>query len=243
MTIFECSKTKFISHRGFQPLAPENSLPSFTYAGLLGQWAIETDVRKTKDGILVCCHNGEIDTYCDGVGAIAEMTLEELRRVSIVKGNRVDCFTAEERRIPTFSEYLAICKRYGSVPFVELKTDDAEAVIHQLRAEGFSDEEVVMSATHAERLYETRRVSERMFVHWIFAKEEGLDAFATLGNAGISFRIADPFACTFDQIESAKRRGLRVCLRAADSVATVARMKELGLDYFPTNCMHDPLNQ
>ena len=53
MKIFDIPKTHFISHRGFTPLAPENSLPSFYYAGLLGQWAIETDVHMTRDGEIV----------------------------------------------------------------------------------------------------------------------------------------------------------------------------------------------
>jgi len=48
MKIFNTQNNRYISHRGFTPLAPENSLPSFYYAGLLGQWAIETDVHIMK---------------------------------------------------------------------------------------------------------------------------------------------------------------------------------------------------
>ena len=69
---------KYISHRGFQPLAPENSLPSFEYAGLLGQWAIETDVHVTLDGQLVCCHDERLERTFDGEGRIEEMTWAEL---------------------------------------------------------------------------------------------------------------------------------------------------------------------
>ena len=97
MKIFDIPKTHFISHRGFTPLAPENSLPSFYYAGLLGQWAIETDVHMTRDGEIVCCHNDTLDKYCNGVGKIAEMSYSELRRFEIVNGNRVECFNKEER--------------------------------------------------------------------------------------------------------------------------------------------------
>ena len=44
-TIFDTPHpVRYISHRGFMPLAPENSLAGFEYAGLLSQWAIETDV-------------------------------------------------------------------------------------------------------------------------------------------------------------------------------------------------------
>lgn len=41
------SHPRYVSHRGFQPMAPANSLPSFEYAGYLRQWAIETDVHFT----------------------------------------------------------------------------------------------------------------------------------------------------------------------------------------------------
>ena len=74
MNIFDIPKTHFISHRGFTPLAPENSLPSFYYAGLLGQWAIETDLHLTRDGKIVCCHNDTIDEYCNQTGKISSQT-------------------------------------------------------------------------------------------------------------------------------------------------------------------------
>lgn len=238
MKIFDIPKTRFISHRGFTPLAPENSLPSFYYAGLLGQWAIETDVHLTRDGKVVCCHNGSIDQYCNGTGIISEMTYAELCQFEIINGNRVECFTKEERKIPLFSEYLVICKKFGSVPFIELKTDDAEYVIHSLRKDGFEDDEVVMSAISLTGLSETRRCSPDMFIHWIFAKEEQLPKLCSLGNAGFSYNIPNPFECDKEKILLAHENGFKVCLRAADNIENLAQMKALDLDYYPTNKMH-----
>lgn len=239
MNIFESSRTPFVSHRGFTPLAPENSLPSFYYAGLLGQWAIETDVRITKDGVIVCCHNSTIDQYCNGVGKVCDMTYQELCQFEIVSGNRVACFSKEERKIPLFSEYLSICRRFGSVPFIELKVDDVEYIVRSLRKEGFADDEVVMSSAEFSHLADTRRCSQNMFVHWIFADEDRLPNLCEIGNAGYSLKIADPFECDESKIDYARRMGLKICLRAADNVANLERMKALGLDYFPTNTMHD----
>ena len=239
MKIFDIPKTHFISHRGFTPLAPENSLPSFYYAGLLGQWAIETDVHMTRDGEIVCCHNDTLDKYCNGVGKISEMSYSELRRFEIVNGNRVECFNKEERKIPLFSEYLSICRRFGSIPFIELKTDDAEQIIYELHKNGFSDDEVVMSSCALSRLVETRRYTSDMFIHWIFAEENKLSELCDLGNAGFSLCISDPLACDEKRIVTAHKMGLKVCLRAADDVGSLEHMKTLGLDYFPTNKMHD----
>lgn len=239
MNIFEIPKTRFISHRGFMPLAPENSLPSFYYAGLFGQWAIETDVHITRDRQIVCCHNDSVEVYCNETGKISDMTCAELRALEITKGNRVNCFAKDEKRIPLFSEYLSICKKFGSVPFIELKTDDSEYVIHALHKHSFEDDSVVMSSTVLSRLCETRSCSDKMFVHWIFADESKLSELCKLGNAGLSWCISDPFLCEKSKIDLVHNMGLKVCLRAADSVESLEQMKKLGLDYFPTNCMHE----
>lgn len=239
MNIFDIPKTRFISHRGFTPLAPENSLPSFYYAGLLGQWAIETDLHITRDGQIVCCHNDTIDKYCNGVGKISELSYSELCRFEIVNGNRVECFHGEERKIPLFSEYLSICRKFGCVPFIELKTDDAEYVIHSLHKNGFSDHEAVISATTLSWLENSRRCAPDLFLHWIFAEESGLEQLCDLGNAGFSWCVSAPFAFDEKKVALAHQMGLKVCLRAADDVASLERMKILGLDYFPTNTMHD----
>lgn len=232
---------RFISHRGFQPLAPANSLPAFAYAGQLGQWAIETDVRMTADGVLVCCHDAEVDALFAESGSIADMTWEEIAPLRMTTGNRRECFPEAILRMPRFVEYLNICRHAGSIPFIELKTDDVEAVINTLHEKGWRDDEVIMSSCSLERLAETRRLAPDMFIHWIFAKEERIGELATLGNAGLSWKIADAFACPPEKIALAHDAGLKVCLRAADDEATVKHMIALGLDYMPSNCMHAPM--
>ena len=96
-----------------------------------------------------------------------------------------------------------------------------------------------MSSTILSRLVESRRCAPDMFVHWIFADEDRLEELCQLGNAGLSLKISDPFACDKGKISLAHKMGLKICLRAADDVASLERMKALGLDYFPTNKMHD----
>jgi glycerophosphoryl diester phosphodiesterase len=230
-------KPRYISHRGFQVLAPENSLPSFFYAGYLRQWAIETDVHATRDGVLVCCHNASTSHYNEDL-VIADNDWNVLRQLHIREGERLECFTEEELRLPLFSEYLAICKRFGSIPFIELKSGNAAEVMDAVYEAGLAEDEVVISTGKLEWLEDTRKASSDVFLHWIFAKEEGLEKLASLGNAGLSWNIPNAFECPPEKIELVKNMGLKVCLRAGDSVASVRHMFELGLDYIPTNRMH-----
>ena len=232
---------RFVSHRGFQPRAPANSLPGFEYSGLLRQWGIETDVHMTRDGHLVCCHNTTVDATFNGTGAIKDMTLKECRALRMNTGNRLECLTDDQKVMPLFSEYLAICKKYGCVPFLELKTHDSEAVMRAVEESGIGAEGVVVSSSWLEYLQTARKVSPKAFVHLIFAKEHEVEAMASMGNAGLSWRINDPLARPEAEIKMAKDAGLKVCLRAADSVEAVRVMMDLGLDYLPTNCMHAAL--
>ena len=60
------------AHRGASEYAPENTLSSF-YLGLLqGANGIETDVQRTKDGVLVLFHDNTLDRVTDSTGRVQD---------------------------------------------------------------------------------------------------------------------------------------------------------------------------
>ncbi len=69
---------RLCAHRGFNTVAPENSMPAFGSAVALGAKEIEFDVWSTTDGVLVSCHDDTLDRVSDGSGKIYEKTYEEL---------------------------------------------------------------------------------------------------------------------------------------------------------------------
>src|SRR5262249_12813817 len=62
-------------HRGARGLQPENTLPSFEAALDAGASSVETDLRLTRDGAVVLCHDPTILA-----GTVAALRLDELRR-------------------------------------------------------------------------------------------------------------------------------------------------------------------
>ena len=68
------------AHRGFNTVAPENSLPAFGTAIAMGAEEIEFDLWFTKDGEVVSSHDPNLDRVSDGTGNIWDYTLEELRK-------------------------------------------------------------------------------------------------------------------------------------------------------------------
>lgn len=69
------------AHRGFNTIAPENTLPAFGAAVALGAEEIEFDIWETKDGHLVSMHDSTLDRVSNGTGKVWDYTLDELKKL------------------------------------------------------------------------------------------------------------------------------------------------------------------
>jgi glycerophosphoryl diester phosphodiesterase len=84
------------AHRGTSARTPENTLEAFRMAVEAGAGGLELDVHMTRDGEIVVIHDSTVDRTTDGSGAVAEMTLDNLRTLDV--GYR---FSPDGARIPT----------------------------------------------------------------------------------------------------------------------------------------------
>ena len=66
------------AHRGFNTVAPENSMPAFGSAIAMGAEEIEFDLWYTKDGEIVSIHDSSLERVSDGSGKVYEHTYEEV---------------------------------------------------------------------------------------------------------------------------------------------------------------------
>jgi glycerophosphoryl diester phosphodiesterase len=73
-----------LAHRGGASLAPENTMAAFALSAALGIRYLETDVRLTADGELVCFHDATLDRVTDGRGPVARHTLASLRQLRVL---------------------------------------------------------------------------------------------------------------------------------------------------------------
>ncbi len=225
---------RLIAHRGYAVHAPHNSVESFETAGKLGFWAIETDVRRSADGVLVCCHDATVDNMFDGSGEISAMPWAELEKLAFRK-DRMNG-SARPGRMPTFVEYLSICKQYGSIPFIEIKTMDVEEILDEA-LNYFDENKIVISSSNIEHLRMTRHLAKNAFIHHIFSDERSMLELSGMFPAGCSINQPDLNAFDTKWIKFVHDMGIKLCLRAGDTPEQVRRMATLGLDYVPTNCV------
>ncbi len=75
----EMAFPRLCAHRGYNFIAPENTLPAFALAASMGADEIELDLWPSKDGDLIVCHDPKVDRTTNGSGVISEMTTREIR--------------------------------------------------------------------------------------------------------------------------------------------------------------------
>lgn len=107
-----------IAHRGYNPTAPENTIPAYVLARQMGFDVAECDVGFTSDGVAVLLHDETIDRTSNGSGNIASMTYEQALQYDFGSWKSADYAGT---KIPTFEEFIRVCKEIQLHPYIELK--------------------------------------------------------------------------------------------------------------------------
>ena len=112
------------AHRGFNIIAPENTLPAFALAVSMGAPEIELDLWPDKDGHLIVCHDPKVDRTTDGSGMICDLTTSEVKAL-----DAGSWFSPAYQgiRLPLFEEVLSLVAR-RTVLNIHIKTPVAQRV-------------------------------------------------------------------------------------------------------------------
>lgn len=127
------------AHRGASEYYPENTILSFRKGLEMGANGIETDVQKTKDGVVVLFHDDTLNRVTGKSGSIADYTYSELLEFDVIKNEL-------KEKITTFEEFL---KEFGKedITFaIELKvTGVAKETAQLIYKYGVQDKVIITS--------------------------------------------------------------------------------------------------
>lgn len=107
------------AHRGASEYTPENTMLAFYTGMYMGANGIETDVQRTKDGVLVLFHDTTVDRMTNGTGNLADFTLAQLQQLDVTKNGLVD-------KIVVFEDFLQHFAFRDIVFAIELKGPGVE---------------------------------------------------------------------------------------------------------------------
>lgn len=127
------------AHRGASSYAPENTMEAFRLGLEMGANGIETDVQRTKDGVLVLFHDDTIVRMTGQPGKIQDYTYAELLEFDV-------CNYGLQGKIPRLEEFLAEFSHLDIQFAIEFKEAFTEAqTIDMLGRFGMQDKTVLTS--------------------------------------------------------------------------------------------------
>ena len=132
------------AHRGGHGGAfPENALVTFEQSLRAAPALLETDVRLTRDSVLVLLHDETLDRTTTGAGRLDALALTEVRALRL----RTDAGLPTDVPLPTLAEALAWAED-RAVFTLDVKRDVPPAVLVQaIREAGAEDRVVVITYT------------------------------------------------------------------------------------------------
>lgn len=227
---------KVWAHRGASGHAPENTLPAFELAHMMGADGIELDVQLTRDGVPVVIHDERIDRVSDSTGLVKDYTLEELRKFNMSKN-----FPAYGKiAIPTLEEVYELVKNTDLVINLELKNSTIfyegmeEKVLRLAEEKGLADRMIYSSFNH----YSMRRVKQLLpSARIAFLYSDGFLDMGDYASRYGAYAVHPSVKNTEypDMVRECHGKGIKVHVWTVNEETDFEKMRRLGVDAVITN--------
>jgi len=237
------------AHRGASARAPENTLEAFQVAVEAGAGGLELDVHMTLDREIVVIHDATVDRTTNGSGAVAKMTLDELRtldagyRFSPDGGHTYPC-RGRGLRVPTLAE---IYEEFPDVS-VNMEIKEGQPGIEEAVAEAIrgAEERTLVASSHHAVVRRFRGVSGGRISTGASRLEIG--AFYLLSRLRLEWFVRPAYDALQVPVEhegitlvtprfldAAHSRGVRVDVWTINDPDEMRRLLDLGVDVLMTD--------
>lgn len=239
-----------VAHQGGDGVWPGNTLFAFQKAVELGVDAIETDMRMTKDGVLVITHDDSVDRISNGRGLITDLTFAELKQLDAAYNWSPDggkTFPYRGMGI-TYSSVEEVFQALPETRFnIDMKQTDppVEEAFCRLISQYRMEDQVVAAYFHHKNNVAFRRLCPQVTSS---ADQFETAVFVLLSYAGLG-RAYSPVYASFQVpteqyripvttsrfIAAAHERGIWVDVWTIDDPAEMKRLIDLGVDGIMTD--------
>lgn len=226
---------RVVAHRGASAVAPENTVAALLAAARLRADAVEFDVRRTADDVLVLAHDPTWARTTDAAQVlpgrapwrVEDLTLDEVRRLD-AGAWAGPAFAGQQ--VPTLAEALEALRPTGLHALVELKAPDAATVpllVETLARTRLVHARVTVQSFDAGAVRRLRQELPRMRVGVLFrrvtrARIRELAGWADLVNVHHAWLHRG-------LVEEARAHGLSCYAWTVNHPATVRRLVALGV--------------
>lgn len=228
------------AHRGLSGIAPENSIPAVELAGKSRFFALEFDIRLTKDDQWVVMHDENIRRMTNGKGKISDFSYDELLTFHLDNGAHIENYP--NLKIPALGQMLEACIRADIVPMIEIKAEGTlsnaalNALFALLEAYKLTDSCILISFNHA--VLQQLQERKPSVTYWYLLSVLD-DTQLEICKATPDFRVAfdaNHKSNTKQAIEKFAAAGLEFACWTVDDLALLEELyRTHGIKYFTSN--------
>lgn len=220
--------TLVIGHRGYSGGGVENTLGGLEAAAANQADIVEADFQETKDGHFVASHDTNLLMVAGQNTNIYEMTLAEVRDVTVREGGFTD-------RIPTMQEYLLRAHELGIPVLVELKVTGHESrgylkrFLDDIDATGTTGQNIYHSL-NVEAVKEIKRLRPELQVGLTVAM-----SFGGLPKTNSDFYTVEQASFSEELLQEAHARGKEVYVWTVNDESTIRELLSIPVDGIVTD--------
>lgn len=217
------------AHRGASAYMPENTFSAFYLSLFQNANGIETDVRKTKDGVLVLFHDSTIDRVSQSTGEISNYSYNELLDIRIE--NRDSGF---KDKIVTLEDFLKYFKDQQFELALELKSSNIEEQSLALLKKYSFEDRTVITSFEAKYLTNVRKLNSQIRLGYLI-REINDDVWKFLDDI-CAYQVC-PKSNIIDRgiINKAKERGLNIRAWGVSDIIIMKELYDMGVDGMTVN--------
>ena len=220
------------AHRGASEYAPENTFSAFYLGMLQGANGIETDVRRTKDGVLVLFHDDKLDRVTNAKGSFYDYTYKQLCDCLVHNNNDNAVFKTDKIvRLKDFINYF----HFASLEFaIELKQQGLEDEVLDLIYSYRMDDKTIITSFDFENLIKVRQLNKSIKIGYLTDK---IDDEILYSMKDINANQICPNAKAIDNelVESLKAQGFSVRAWGVSNEELMGKAYKSGVDGMTVN--------
>lgn len=222
------NKILIIGHRGAKAYQPENTLISFQKAIELKADGVEFDVHVCKSGELIVIHDFTVDRTTNGTGAVADFTLQELKKLRI----------EEQHQVPTLDEVLILFNKSHFIN-IELKGSHTaelvcDCIAKNVKENRFEYSNFIVSSFQRDELDTVARYNSNIHVGVLTqaSVEQALEWAAEFNAKAIHPHFS---LLTAENVALAHQKKHKVYTWTVNEISDIQRVKNLGVDAIITD--------
>ncbi len=232
---FNKGNVQVVAHRGVSGLEAENTCAAFLAAGNRTYWGVETDVYRTADGKFILNHDGNLKRIAGEDLCVEQVSFDVLRAAVLYDKDGVK---RGDLHLASVDEYVRICKKYGKICVLELKSDFTEEEIARLcdliKGWDYLDG-VTFISFNIENLKKVRALYPNQICQFLTGDVSD-EMIALLSGLAMDLDV-HYHALTKERVDAFHAAGIKINCWTVDNAADAERLAEWGVDYITSNIL------